>query len=61
MNQASGIVIPRNFKITISKISEQFQGNDQQDSQEFLAFLLDGLHEELNLRQEKLFVENPDS
>ncbi len=26
----------------------QFRGNDQHDSQEFLAFLLDGLHEDLN-------------
>jgi len=25
-----------------------FQGYDQQDSQEFLTFLLDGLHEGLN-------------
>jgi ubiquitin carboxyl-terminal hydrolase 8 len=26
----------------------QFRGSDQHDSQEFLSFLLDGLHEDLN-------------
>ena len=26
-----------------------------------MAFILDGLHEELNLRLEKPYVENPDS
>ena len=55
------MVVPRNFKNALSGISEQFQGYEQQDSQEFLSFLLDGLHEELNLRQEKPYIENPDS
>jgi ubiquitin C-terminal hydrolase len=27
---------------------EQFRGSDQHDSQEFLSFLLDGIHEDLN-------------
>ena len=33
---------------TISKFAPQFSGTQQQDSQEFLAFFLDGLHEDLN-------------
>ncbi|XP_053722235.1 ubiquitin carboxyl-terminal hydrolase 8 isoform X1 [Synchiropus splendidus] len=41
-------VSPRDFKITISKINDQFAGYDQQDSQELLLFLMDGLHEDLN-------------
>ena len=33
---------------TICKIAPQFEGTAQQDSQELLAFLMDGLHEDLN-------------
>ena len=35
----------------------QFQGYDQQDLQELLAFLLDGLHEDLNRVTKKPYVE----
>uniref|UniRef100_G3PQC3 Ubiquitin carboxyl-terminal hydrolase 8 n=1 Tax=Gasterosteus aculeatus aculeatus TaxID=481459 RepID=G3PQC3_GASAC len=41
-------ISPRDFKITIGKINDQFAGCDQQDSQELLLFLMDGLHEDLN-------------
>ncbi|KAJ8393098.1 hypothetical protein AAFF_G00067810 [Aldrovandia affinis] len=41
-------ISPRDFKVTIGKINEQFSGHDQQDSQELLLFLMDGLHEDLN-------------
>ncbi|XP_037552899.1 ubiquitin carboxyl-terminal hydrolase 8 isoform X2 [Nematolebias whitei] len=41
-------ISPRDFKNTIGKINEQFSGYDQQDSQELLLFLMDGLHEDLN-------------
>ncbi|XP_034050962.1 ubiquitin carboxyl-terminal hydrolase 8 isoform X3 [Thalassophryne amazonica] len=41
-------ISPRDFKITIGKINEQFASYDQQDSQELLLFLMDGLHEDLN-------------
>lgn len=41
-------ISPRDFKITIGKINEQFSSYDQQDSQELLLFLMDGLHEDLN-------------
>ncbi len=33
---------------SISTWAPSFAGSDQQDSQEFLSFLLDGLHEDLN-------------
>ena len=32
----------------MSKVAPQFSGYGQQDAQEFLRFLLDGMHEELN-------------
>lgn len=41
-------ISPRDFKSTIGKINDQFAGYDQQDSQELLLFLMDGLHEDLN-------------
>ncbi|XP_043990240.1 ubiquitin carboxyl-terminal hydrolase 8 isoform X1 [Gambusia affinis] len=41
-------ISPRDFKSTIGKINDQFSGCDQQDSQELLLFLMDGLHEDLN-------------
>ena len=36
------------FKNTIGEINPTFKGNEQQDSQEFLSFLLHELHEDLN-------------
>ena len=42
------IISARDFKITIGKINDQFSGCEQQDSQELLLFLMDGLHEDLN-------------
>lgn len=41
-------ISPKDFKITIGKINDQFAGYSQQDSQELLLFLMDGLHEDLN-------------
>ena len=41
--------------------STRFTDFEQHDAQEFLAFLLDGLHEDLNRVQEKSYVELKDS
>ncbi len=41
-------VSPVTFREAISRFAPAFRGYDQHDSQEFLAFLLDGLHEDLN-------------
>ena len=38
-------VVPRNFKMAVGRFAPQFSGYQQQDSQELLTFLLDGLHE----------------
>ncbi|KAF9648660.1 cysteine proteinase [Thelephora ganbajun] len=39
---------PLNFRKSICSHALQFSGSDQHDAQEFLSFLLDGLHEDLN-------------
>jgi ubiquitin carboxyl-terminal hydrolase 4/11/15 len=52
---------PRNFKNTIGKYGPSFSGWQQQDSQEFLLFLLDGLQEDLNRIKKKPYIEKPDS
>lgn len=36
------------FQKSICQLKAQYHGNDQHDSQEFLSFLLDGIHEDLN-------------
>ena len=38
----------------IGALCSRFQGFSQQDSHEFLLYLLDGMHEELKLKSEKL-------
>ena len=50
-------VSPSNFKWQLGKFAPQFQGYGQQDSQELLAFLLDGLHEDLNRIKRKPYIE----
>ncbi|RDB15347.1 Ubiquitin carboxyl-terminal hydrolase 8 [Hypsizygus marmoreus] len=39
---------PTDFRKTICQLKSQYIGSDQHDSQEFLSFLLDGIHEDLN-------------
>lgn len=51
---------PREFKQTLQRFAPQFIGYQQHDSQELLAFLLDGLHEDLNRILKKPYVEKPD-
>eukprot|EP00003_Mantamonas_plastica_P003981 TRINITY_DN1312_c0_g1_i4.p1 TRINITY_DN1312_c0_g1~~TRINITY_DN1312_c0_g1_i4.p1 ORF type:complete len:558 (-),score=200.50 TRINITY_DN1312_c0_g1_i4:20-1693(-) len=52
------VVTPSKFKKVIGKFAPQFTGYNQQDSQELLAFLLDGIHEDLNrVTGDKPYVE----
>ncbi|CAO3672678.1 unnamed protein product [Umbelopsis ramanniana] len=41
------------FRNAIIRFAPQFEGSEQHDSQEFLNFLLDGLHEDLNVVQRR--------
>ena len=50
-------VMPRSFKAKIGRFCHAFSGYGQQDSQELLAFLLDGLHEDMNRVKEKPYIE----
>ncbi|SPQ22937.1 de57be69-df5e-4200-ad4d-8e6e50567eb8 [Thermothielavioides terrestris] len=54
-------VAPRHFKGIIGRYAPAFSGYGQQDSQEFLGFLLDGLQEDLNRIKKKPYIEKPDS
>ena len=46
----SPVLLPvlNSFKRSICGLNPQYEGSDQHDSQEFLSFLLDGVHEDLN-------------
>ncbi|KAJ6247004.1 ubiquitin carboxyl-terminal hydrolase [Anaeramoeba flamelloides] len=50
------IISPRELKFVIGKFASQFNNFAQQDSQELLSFLLDGLHEDLNKIYDKPYV-----
>ncbi|KAK9289719.1 hypothetical protein L1049_007878 [Liquidambar formosana] len=54
-------VAPRVFKLKLASFAPQFSGFNQHDSQEFLAFLLDGLHEDLNRVKYKPYIEARDA
>ncbi|XP_020645109.3 ubiquitin carboxyl-terminal hydrolase 4 [Pogona vitticeps] len=54
-------VAPRMFKTQVGRFAPQFSGYQQQDSQELLSFLLDGLHEDLNRVKKKPYLELKDA
>merc|ERR1719204_1540935 len=51
------VIAPRQLKKCIGHFAPQFSGYGQQDSQEFLGYLLDGLHEDLNRVSDKPLTE----
>ncbi|KAM1948144.1 hypothetical protein ACFX15_008374 [Malus domestica] len=53
-------VAPTMFKSKLANFAPQFSGYNQHDSQELLAFLLDGLHEDLNRVKCKPYIEAKD-
>lgn len=60
-DNASSSFSPTNFKKSLSNLNPVFSGWGQQDSQEFLSYLIDSIHEDLNRIQKKPYFENPDS
>ncbi|MCL7044181.1 hypothetical protein MKW94_030699 [Papaver nudicaule] len=54
-------IAPRVFKGKLARFAPQFSGYNQHDSQELLAFLLDGLHEDLNRVKNKPYIEAKDA
>lgn len=59
-NSTSYSYSPREFKQQLQRFAPQFSGYQQHDSQELVAFLLDGLHEDLNRVLKKPYVVKPD-
>lgn len=51
---------PEEFKSSIGRFAPQFEGYEQQDAQELLAYLLDGIHEDLNRVLIKPYIEDKD-
>lgn len=54
-------VAPQRLRETVIKHAPQFQGYEQHDSQEFLNFVIDALHEDLNRIVKPPYVERQDS
>jgi ubiquitin C-terminal hydrolase len=59
--RTSSYTIPSQLKRAVATYAPRFAGCAQHDTQEFLAYLLDGLHEDLNrVRGKKTYVNTPD-
>ena len=46
----------KNLKILVGKIKDTFNNREQQDANEYLNFVLEALHEELNLKSKKRYI-----
>ena len=53
--------LPFHSQSMIDRFVPQMRGNSQQDSQEFLAFLMDGLHEDLNKVKKRQYITDVDN
>lgn len=57
IDPSDSVIAPRDLKYVIGQHAPMFMGYSQQDSQELVTFLLDGLHEDLNLVINKPYTE----
>ena len=57
LDPSESVIAPRDLKYVIGQHAPMFMGYSQQDSQELVTFLLDGLHEDLNLVINKPYTE----
>ena len=55
------IYTPKKFKKILTEVNPMYTGNIPQDAQEFLSFLLDCLHEDLNKVKNKPYVVTDDN
>ena len=55
------MLVPAELKNQIGKRAPQFAGYSQQDAQEFMSFLMDGLHEDINRVKEKPYTTDVES
>lgn len=53
----SDVYSPNSFKKCVGQINQMYQGYQQHDSQEFLCFLLNEIHEDLNRIKKKPYTE----
>ena len=60
MKSKTTAISPTSLKRAIALFAPRFAGCLQHDAQEFLAYLLDGLHEDLNRIRKAPYVEMPD-
>ena len=52
--------VVKNLKKMVGKLKEDFNNTNQQDANEYLNFLLENLHEEINLHSSKIYIEEKD-
>ncbi|KAI8814912.1 hypothetical protein BJ742DRAFT_194564 [Cladochytrium replicatum] len=57
---AGPYVYPKDFLSILAQYAPQYEANQQHDAQEFLQFLLDTVHEEVNKIVKKPYIELPD-
>ena len=50
----------KSLKQLVGKLKEDFNNNQQQDANEYLNFVLESLHEELNMHSSKIYIEEKD-
>jgi hypothetical protein len=55
-----GSYAPKSLKNSFARYAPQFNDATKQDSQEFMSFLLDALHEDLNLVKKKPYMDKKD-
>ena len=57
----NGVTDPSSFRREMTRFAPKFSGYDQHDSQEFLQYALEGLHNELNRVAKKKQPSNCDA
>ena len=60
-SNSNKIFTPKSFKEIIGKLRKEFSSNEQQDANELMNFLIDELHEELNIINERKYIINPEN